>query len=166
MVQTRALLKANPLFSKVLNINKTRTHTALSEESGEVGSNDGSVESSGPSSDSSSCCISMTEVESSSAESNEDCDINETLDMVESDRDNVVDDSVLNDERLVGVAMSSPEDKDGGRGGTGVSGGSGESGGAEDTREGDCGIVLNRFTDDAEPLGLRIEVSNEVSGPS
>ena len=66
---------------------------------------------------------------------------------------------------VVGVSISVADERDEGRAGTGVKGGNGERG-ALLTRAGDGGIVLIRPIDDGEPVGRRIEVSNETSIPS
>lgn len=55
---------------------------------------------------------------------------------------------------------------DGGRRGTGVNDWSGLRADAEALVRGDWGIVLNRSIDETDPLARKIEVSNEVSGPS
>ena len=61
--------------------------------------------------------------------------------------------------------MSVADERDGGRAGTGVKGGKGECA-VMLTGAGDGGIVLMRPIDDGEPVGRRIDVSNETSIPS
>lgn len=69
-------------------------------------------------------------------------------------------------ERLVGVATSEREGRDGGRAGTGVKDPSDDWAGTEVIGDTDAGMVLMRPTDEGEPLGLKKEVSKEVSTPS
>jgi hypothetical protein len=98
----------------------------------------------------------------------DDCEIidddDETL---EADRARETEDSVENEDMLLGVSASDDEDKDDGNAGTGVSGASGDGGSSEVDGVGVSGIVLNRSTEEiADPLGLKKDVSNDVSGPS
>lgn len=99
--------------------------------------------------------------------------MNDAVDTLEgvrtSDEDKGVSDvnDDVNDETLVGVAASLIEDADDDNGGTGVSGGNGEGGSNDVEGVGVSGIVLRRSAEEnVDPLGLRNDVSNEVSGPS
>ena len=77
--------------------------------------------------------------------------------------DNELDSVVISN--VVGVSMSVIDERDEGRAGTGVKGGNGECG-VTLTGAGDGGIVLMRATDDGEPVGRRMDVSNDTSIPS
>lgn len=76
-------------------------------------------------------------------------------------------DSSLLYTRLDGVGASDDDDTDMGRGGMGVSAGKGDIGSSDASGDGVSGIVLSRSKDEkADPLGLRNDVSKELSGPS
>jgi hypothetical protein len=97
-------------------------------------------------------------------ESIDDCDIN---DDDEGARTRETEDSVENDDMLLGVSASDDEDTVDGNMGTGVSGASGDGGNSEVVGVTVSGIVLKRSAEEiADPLGLKNDVSNEVSGPS
>lgn len=140
----------------------------LTDGSGRL-SNDGSVEGSEPSeinsSSSSSSSSPMIERESNIEDRRDDCDMYDDADDVESVLPRELEVSELNI-KLVGVNTSVWEDTEGGNAGTGVNGCSGDRGGAEAIGEIEAGIVLIRPTEDADPLGLNIDVSKEVSRPS
>lgn len=91
-------------------------------------------------------------------------DDDETL---EDDRTRETGDSVENDDMLLGVSASDDENTDDGNPGTGVRGARGDGGSSEVDGVGVSGIVLKRSTEEiADPLGLKKDVSNDVSGPS
>ena len=68
---------------------------------------------------------------------------------------------------LLGVSASDDGEADDGNADTGVSGASGDGGSSEGDGVGVSGIVLKRSADEiTDPLGLKKDVSNDVSGPS
>lgn len=110
---------------------------------------------------------STKDLESSREDLIDDCEMNEEDEAPEGDRTIDTEDSVENDDMLVGVSTSDDEDTDDGNKGTGVSGASGDGGNNEVDGVGVSGIVLKRSAEDiADPLGLKKDVSNDVSGPS
>jgi len=128
-----------------------------------VVNNDGTVEGSlsGPTGSS------RRDLESSSEELIDDCEMNDDDDELDGVRTREAEVSVENEDMLLGVSSSDDEDTDGGNTGTGVSGASGDGGSSEVDGVGVSGIVLRRSTEEiADPLGLRKDVSNDVSGPS
>lgn len=64
------------------------------------------------------------------------------------------------------MSASVPDEIEGGRAGTGVRGCKGDRGAAVVGAKIEAGIVLIRSLDDEDPLGLKIDVSKERSGPS
>lgn len=132
--------------------------------------NDGTVETSSIGAKSGS---SKRDLESKIEELREVCEMNDAVETLEGVRTSGEDKGVsdvnddVNDEMLVGVAASLIEDTEDDNGGTGVSGGNGEGGSNDVEGVGVSGIVLRRSAEEnVDPLGLRNEVSNEVSGPS
>jgi hypothetical protein len=111
----------------------------------------------------------MRDLESKTEELIDDCDMKDAVETFDGVRisDTEEDASDVNDEILVGVAASLVDDTVDERGGTGVSGGNGDGGSNDVEGVGVSGIVLKRSAEEnVEPLGLKNEVSNDVSGPS
>ena len=97
----------------------------------------------------------------------DDCEITDDDETLEGDRTRETEDSVENDDMLLGVSTSDDDDTDNGNAGTGVRGASGDSGSSEVDGVGVSGIVLKRSAEEiTDPLGLKKDVSNDVSGPS
>jgi len=107
----------------------------------------------------------MIERESNMEELKDDCDMYDDDEEVDSVLPRELDVSELNI-KLVGVNTSVWEDIDGGNAGTGVNGCSGDRGGNEAIGKIEAGMVLMRPTEDGDPLGLKMDVSKEVSIPS
>jgi hypothetical protein len=97
--------------------------------------------------------------------------MNDDDDELESVRTRETEVSVGNEDRnedaLLGVATSEEEETDEGNAGTGVSGASGDGGNNEVDGLRVSGIVLKRSAEEiADPLGLKKDVSKDVSSPS
>lgn len=126
---------------------------------------EGSVDGSGSKKGSS-----KSDRESRTEELMDDCDMYEDVETLEGVRARDDEDSLLMlNERVdgVGTELIDESEREAAAGSMGVSGGKGEAGSPVESTEGVSGMVLSLFTDEtADPLGLKNEVSNEVSGPS
>lgn len=107
----------------------------------------------------------MSDLESKIEELMEDCDTKELLDTLDGDLTRLEEDSLLND-RLDGVGTSDSVVRYERIEGTADNEGYGDALSPDVITVGVSGSVLSLSKEEKDPLGLRKEVSKEVSGPS